>query len=68
MRQALRKLGLPEDGPAVEEITLLAIVPWFQVLMDKRRLKAMTPEDAEDLGKAVTASLTQLIFKRGEQK
>ena len=68
MRQALRKLGLPEDGPAAEEITLLAIAPWFQVLMDKRRLKAMTPEDAEDLGKAVTASLTQLIFKRGEQK
>ena len=68
MRQALRKLGLPEGGPAAEEITLLAIAPWFQVLMDKRGLKAMTPEDAEDLGKAVTASLTQLIFKRGEQK
>ena len=68
MRQALRKLGLPEDGPATEELTLLAIAPWFQILMEKRRMKSLTPEDAKDLGSAVTASLTQLILKRGEQK
>ena len=68
MRQALRKLGLPEDGPATEELTLLAIAPWFQILMEKRRMKTLTPEDAKDLGSAVTASLTQLILKRGEQK
>ena len=68
MRQALRKLGLPEEGPATEELTLLAIAPWFQILMDKRRLKSLTHEEAEDLGKAVTASLTQLVFKRGERK
>ena len=68
MRQALRKLGLPEEGPATEELTLLAIAPWFQILMDKRRLKSLTHEEAEDLGKAVTASLTQFILKRGERK
>jgi DNA-binding transcriptional MerR regulator len=68
MRQALRKLGLPEDGPATEDVTLLAIAPWFQVLMDKDRIKSLSREDAEDLGKAVTASLTQLILKRGERK
>jgi DNA-binding transcriptional MerR regulator len=68
MKQALRKLGLPEDGPATEEVILLAIAPWFQVLMDKHRFKSLTPKDAEDLGQAVTASLTQLIIKRGEQK
>ena len=68
MRQALRKLGLPEEGPATEELTLLAISPWFQILMDKRRLKSLTHEEAEDLGKAVTASLTQLVLKRGERK
>ena len=68
MKQALRKLGLPEEGPATEELTLLAIAPWFQILMDKHRLKSLTHEDAEDLGKAVTASLTQLVLKRGERK
>ena len=68
MRQALRKLGLPEEGPATEELTLLAIAPWFQILMDKQRLKLLTHEEAEDLGKAVTASLTQLVLKRGERK
>ena len=68
MKQALRKLGLSEDGPATEELTLLAIAPWFQILMEKRRMKSLTHEDAKDLGSAVTASLTQLILKRGEQK
>ena len=68
MRLALRKLGLPSDGPATEEIILLAIAPWFQVLMEKDRLKSLSLEEAEDLGKAVTASLTQNILKRGERR
>ena len=66
MRQALRKLGLSEDGPN-RRVNSLAIAPWFQILMEKRRMKSLTPEDAKDLGSAVTASLTQLILKRGEQ-
>jgi hypothetical protein len=36
--------------------------------MDKDHIKSLSREDAEDLGKAVTASLTQLILKRGERK
>jgi len=28
MRDALRRLGLPEDGPATEAVTLMAITPW----------------------------------------
>ena len=68
MRMSLRKLGLPEDGPASEEIILMAVAPWFQILMDKRRLKSLSLEEADDLGKAVTASLTQHILKRGERR
>ena len=57
MRDALRRLGLPEDGPAVEQLTLLAIAPWCQVLVESRRLPRLTIEEAEEIGRAVTASL-----------
>ena len=68
MKSALRKIGLPEDGPATEEITLLAITPWFQALLQKDRLRTLTLEEAEEVGQAVSASLTQLILKRGERR
>ena len=68
MRSALRKIGLPEDGPATEDITLLAITPWFQALMQKDRLRTLTLEEADEIGKAVSASLTKIILKRGERK
>jgi hypothetical protein len=57
LRDALRRLGLPEDGPAVEQLTLLAIAPWCQVLVESRRLSRLTMEEAEEIGRAVTASL-----------
>jgi hypothetical protein len=57
MRDALRRLGLPEDGPAIEQLTLLAIAPWCQVLVESRRLTRLTIEEAEEIGRAVTASL-----------
>ncbi len=68
MKSALRKLGLPENGPATEEITLLAVTPWFQALLQKDRLRTLTLEEAEEVGQAVSASLTQLILKRGERR
>ena len=57
MQSALRRLGLPEDGPAVEQLTLLAVAPWCQVLVESRRLSRITIEEAEEIGRAVTASL-----------
>lgn len=57
MRDALRRLGLPEEGPAIEQLTLLAIAPWCQVLVENSRLTRLTIEEAEEIGRAVTASL-----------
>ena len=68
MRSALRKIGLPEDGPATEDITLLAITPWFQALMQKDRLRTLTLEEADEIGKAVSATLIKLVLKRGERR
>jgi len=68
MRSALRKIGLPEDGPATEDITLLAITPWFQALMQKDRLRTLTLEEADEIGKAVSATLMKLVLQRGERR
>ena len=63
MREALRRLGLPEDGPAVEQLTLLAVAPWCQVLVESRRLSRLTIEEAEEIGRAITASLLTVTRK-----
>jgi hypothetical protein len=63
LREALRRLGLPEDGPAVEQLTLIAVAPWCQVLVESRRLQRVTIEEAEEIGRAVTASLLTVAKK-----
>jgi hypothetical protein len=63
MRNALRRLGLPEDGPAVEQVTLLAVAPWCQVLVESGRFSRITIEEAEEIGRAVTASLLTVTDK-----
>lgn len=68
LREAMRRLGLPEGAPPVEDLTLVAIAPWFQILIQRDRLPDLTLEDAEELGRAVTASLTHLITRTGYRK
>lgn len=68
MRDALKRLGLPQDGPATEEITLIAIAPWFQALVGTDHLRRMTLDEAEEIGRAVSASIATLIMKKGSKK
>jgi DNA-binding transcriptional MerR regulator len=68
MRDALRRLGLPEDGPATEAVTLMAITPWFQALVSTGRIPRITPENAEEIGRAVTATLLLLARKKEFRK
>jgi hypothetical protein len=68
MRDALRKLGLPEDGPATEAVTLMAITTWFQALVTTGRIPSITPEEAEEIGRAVTASLLKLARRKEFRK
>ena len=68
MRGALRRLGLPEDGPATEAVTLMAITPWFQALVSTAHIPRITPEEAEEIGRAVTATLLLLARKKEFRK
>jgi hypothetical protein len=65
LREALRRLGLPEDQPAVEQLTLIAVAPWCQVLIESGRLGRLTIEEAEAVGRALTAALLT-VTKKGK--
>ena len=57
LRQAMRRLGLPADMPPVQQVTLIAIGTWCQLIIESKRLKTLTSSEAEEIGRAVTASL-----------
>ena len=68
MREALNKLNIPSEGPAMEDLKLIALAPWCQVLLTDERFQKLTVQEARDLGDALTASLTVKILKRGGRR
>lgn len=68
MKAALQQLGLPEDGPATEAVTLMAITPWFQALVQSDRISRLTSEEADEIGRAVTASLIKISRRKDFRK
>lgn len=61
---ALRKLGLPTGGPAAEQVTVIAIAPWCQVLVETNRLSRITMDEATEVGRAITASLLSPTIRK----
>jgi len=68
LRTALQNLGLPAEAPAVEQLTLIAIAPWCQVLVETDRLARITVDEAEEIGRAITASLLSPSVRKGMRK
>ena len=68
LKSAMTKLGLPQDQPATEDLTLMVIAPWCQVLLTKNKLNQLTLQDAEDIGRSVTLNLARLIANKGMTK
>ena len=67
LRGALRRLGLSANAPAVEQVTLIAIAPWCQVLVESSRLPRITVDEAEEVGRAITASLLNPTIRKGSK-
>jgi len=61
LSDALQRLGVKPGQFATEALTLVAVAPWCQVLLQSDRIARITAEDAEDLGRAVTAAVLSLI-------
>lgn len=65
LRDALRRLGLPADAPPAEQVTVIAIAPWCQVLIESKRLLRVTADEADEIGRAITASLLNPTIRKG---
>jgi hypothetical protein len=63
MREFRRRLGLSDDAPLVEQLTVVAVAPWCQVYVKSDRLPRLTIEEAEEVGRAVTAGLLAVARK-----
>ncbi len=63
LRRAMRNLHLPAEGPATDEVMFVRFTDWFQVLIRSERISSITPEEAQELGKAVTITLLNLASK-----
>lgn len=68
LREAMDRLGLPPDKPPMEQVTLIAVAPWCQLIIETARLKTLTAEDAEVIGRAITASLLSPSLRKEIQK
>ena len=52
----------------MEDLKLIALAPWCQILMTDERFQKLSVQEARDLGDALTASLTARIIKRGGRR
>ena len=68
MKEALRRFNLPDDGPATEDLKLIAIAPFCQVLITEERFQRLSVQEARELGDALTASLTAKILNKGGKR
>lgn len=67
LRESMRRLGLPPDAPPAEQVTLIAIAPWCQLLIESGRLSRLTVDEAEEIGRAITASLLNPEIRKGRK-
>ena len=64
----MHRLGQSEAAPQTEELMRISITPWCEVLLATDRLPRLTIDEAEELGRAVTASVIRILAKRGRGK
>jgi hypothetical protein len=64
----MHRLGQTDAAPQTEDLTRITITPWCEVLLATDRLPRLTIDEAEELGRAVTASVIRILAKRGRGK
>ncbi|MNC95422.1 hypothetical protein D3C83_125410 [compost metagenome] len=53
----MARLGLPPGTPTTQQLTLIVLSQWCRVLIETDRLARLTVDEAEELGRILTASL-----------
>ena len=63
--QAMRRLTGRDDAPQSEQVTLIAVATWCQVLVESTKLRKLTVDEAEEIGRLVTAALLNPTIRKG---
>ena len=67
LHQRLRRLGAETTEPRPEAVTRLALTDWCWLLIDTERLRALTLQEADDIGHAIVAALSDPRIKKRER-
>jgi DNA-binding transcriptional MerR regulator len=65
--QALQRLGSESDVLSPRQLTHLALTDWCTLVIDSDRLRSLSAEEADDLGRAVSAALSDPRIRKGEK-
>jgi DNA-binding transcriptional MerR regulator len=66
LQQTLQRLGATPEAVTPQQLTQMRITDWCSLVIDSSRLRSLSPDEAEDLGRVVTALLSDPRFKKGE--
>lgn len=66
LHQRLRRLGAESRGPEVDQVARIKITDWCWLLVDAHRLRGLSLEEADDIGRIIAAALTDPRIKKGE--
>lgn len=67
LQRTLRRLGAAQGEPITEQLTRLAITDWCSLLIDTDRLRGLSLEEADDIGRAITTALSDPRIRKGEK-
>jgi hypothetical protein len=66
LHRSLRELGAHWDHPPATPITRIQLTEWCELLLDSDRLRRLSLEDAEAIGRAITAALSDPVLRKGK--
>ena len=66
MQSRLSRLGSDSLDPQVDKIIRLQITKWCWLLIDAKKLRGLSVEEAEDIGHSISTALMDPRIKRGE--
>lgn len=66
LHRSLRALGADWDQPPATAVTRIRVTEWCELLLDSDRLRYISLEDAEAIGRAITAALSDPMLRKGK--
>ena len=66
LQRSLRTLGADWDQPPATAVARIRLTEWCELLLDSDRLRSLSLEDAEAIGRAITAALSDPMLRKGK--